>query len=65
MLVAMVSAAEPSRQPRFAAPDAPAARQWQHQARQKLFELAMGGVRPDVVPLDPQLLSRTTNTEDG
>ncbi len=63
---AAAAAGEPVRRLRFNAPDAAAARRWQAEARLKLFELMMGGQRPDSsTPLDPQILSRTTNSSDG
>ncbi|MCX7824335.1 MAG: alpha/beta hydrolase family protein [Verrucomicrobiae bacterium] len=43
---------------RFRASHPDEARQWQQQAREKLFALMMGGRRPDRVPMDPQLLKK-------
>lgn len=50
---------EPStRRMRFSARTLAEARRWQAQARQKLFELMMGGAQPPRVPLNPHSLRR-------
>lgn len=50
---------EPStRRMRFNARTPAEARRWQAQARQKLFELMMGGTQPSRVPLNPHSLRR-------
>ncbi len=43
---------------RFTAHDSRSARKWQRDARQKLFELMMGGAVPQRVPLAPEILRR-------
>lgn len=46
------------RQMQFKATTPEEARTWQKQARAKLFELMMGGSKPNNVPLNPQLIQR-------
>ena len=65
LVVTPASGASPQRQLRFGATEVSAARSWQASSRQKLFELMMGGRRPDAVPLNPERLSHETNVADG
>ncbi len=63
-LTAPANAAETPRRLRFQAETADQAVRWQQQARERLFSLMMGGGKPAVVPLEPELLHRETNAAD-
>ena len=55
---AVVADAPSKRALRFRASTPQEAREWQREAREKLFALLMGGRQPAKVPLDPQVISR-------
>ncbi len=57
-------AAEPRRSLRFQANTPTEAGHWQTQARERLFQLMMGGARPAAIPPEPQRLHGETNTSD-
>jgi hypothetical protein len=52
------SAQQPERKERFAAAGKAEAAAWQRHCREKLFELMMGGGKPESIPLSPQILRR-------
>lgn len=53
------------RRMRFEAKTPDEARSWQKRARQKLFELMMGGRKPERSPLNPEIIKHEESTDGG
>jgi hypothetical protein len=64
-IIAPASAQENIRKDRFTAPGIAEAAAWQRQCREKLFELMMGGGKPETIPLSPQILRRENMSAGG